>query len=210
MDRATGIVLRTYPLTETSLIAHWLTSEHGRIATAARGARRAKSPFRGKLDLFYLAEFTFQRSRRSDLHTLRDLSITSTFEGLRRNLTSLAQAAYFAALIEQTSETDTPVPELFELLHSVLNNLQAQPPAPETVFAFELKFLKQAGLAPGRQRETLKPISRKTLADLEDADWAAIPRTSEAERDEIRKFLHNFLLYHLGKIPASRAAALAQ
>src|SRR5258706_432091 len=51
-ERAQGIALRVYPLTETSLIIRWLTREIGRISTVAKGARRAKSPFRGKLDLF--------------------------------------------------------------------------------------------------------------------------------------------------------------
>src|SRR5213594_2368024 len=64
-ERATGLVLRVYPLTESSLIIHWLTQGQGRIATVAKGARRPKSPLRGKLDLFYLAEFLFARSRRS-------------------------------------------------------------------------------------------------------------------------------------------------
>src|SRR5438876_6348436 len=68
-EQARGIVLRLYPLTETSLIIQWLTPNFGRLATVAKGARRSKSPFRGKLDLFYLAEFTFNRSRRSELHT---------------------------------------------------------------------------------------------------------------------------------------------
>ena len=34
--RATGIVLRVRPYSDTSLIVHWLTGEHGRIATMAR------------------------------------------------------------------------------------------------------------------------------------------------------------------------------
>ena len=62
-ERAQGLVLRVHPLTETSLIIRWLTREHGRIATVAKGARRPKSPFRGKIVLFYLADFTFSRSR---------------------------------------------------------------------------------------------------------------------------------------------------
>ena len=69
---ATGLILRTRPLTETSLIVHWLTPDFGRMATAAKGAHRANSPFAGKLDLFYAADFSFSRSRRSDLHTLRE------------------------------------------------------------------------------------------------------------------------------------------
>jgi len=47
-ERAQGLVLRVYPLTETSLIVRWLTRELGRISTVAKGARRPKSPFRGK------------------------------------------------------------------------------------------------------------------------------------------------------------------
>ena len=39
-----GIILRVRPLTETSLIVHWLTTEHGHFGTVAKGARRAKSP----------------------------------------------------------------------------------------------------------------------------------------------------------------------
>ena len=61
-ERATGVVLRTWPLTDTSLIVHWLTPSHGRLATAAKGAHRPKSPFRGKLDLFYAAQFSFTRT----------------------------------------------------------------------------------------------------------------------------------------------------
>src|SRR2546425_7507667 len=77
-ERAQGIVLRVYPLTETSLIIRWLTRELGRISTLAKGARRAKSPFRGKLDLFYRADLIFGRSRRSELHTLREVSLRET------------------------------------------------------------------------------------------------------------------------------------
>ena len=75
IQSATGMILRTRPLTETSLILHWLTPDFGRIATVAKGARRPKSPFLGKLDVFYLADFSFSRSRRSDLHALREVSL---------------------------------------------------------------------------------------------------------------------------------------
>ena len=68
IETATGIILRTRPLTETSLIVHWLTPDFGRLATVAKGARRPKSPFAGQLDLFYAADFSFSRSRSSDLH----------------------------------------------------------------------------------------------------------------------------------------------
>ncbi len=49
-QRSEGIVIRLHPLGDTSLIVHWLTPEHGRLATVAKGARGPKSVFRGKLD----------------------------------------------------------------------------------------------------------------------------------------------------------------
>src|SRR3989449_9364393 len=108
VERTQGLILRTRPLTETSLIVQWLTPDAGRIATVAKGAHRLNSPFRGKLDLFYLAEISFARSRRSELHTLQEVVLCDTHATLRQNLTYLQQASYCAALIEQTTETETP------------------------------------------------------------------------------------------------------
>ena len=92
-ESATGLVLRVRPLTETSLITHWLTPDFGRIATVAKGARRAKSPFAGKLDLFYFADFSFSRSHSSDLHNLREVKLHKTHSAIREDMTKLQQAA---------------------------------------------------------------------------------------------------------------------
>jgi DNA repair protein RecO (recombination protein O) len=120
VEKTTGVILRVLPLTESSLIVDWLTSDFGRISTAAKGARRTKSPFRGKLDLFFLGEFSFTRSRRSDLHALREVEVAETHAALRKDLALLQQAAYCAKLIVQTTEADTPVPGMFELFQAFL------------------------------------------------------------------------------------------
>src|ERR1700710_2715456 len=119
-ESATGLILRTRPLTETSLIVHWLTPDLGRIATVAKGARRAKSPFAGKLDLFYKADLSFSRSRKSDLHNLREVSVREMHGAIRQDLLKLRQAAYATATIEQATETETPLPVVYELLQEFL------------------------------------------------------------------------------------------
>ena len=118
-----GLILRTRPFTETSLIVEWLTPQFGRIRTVAKGARRSKSPFRGKLDLFYEADLSFSRSRRSELHTLCEVGLRDPHAALRGELAYVQQASYGAALIEQTTETGTPLPEIFKLMQSFLNHL---------------------------------------------------------------------------------------
>ena len=209
-ERTNGLILRTRPLTETSLIVHWLTPDLGRIATVAKGARRPKSPFRGKLDLFYEAEFSFARSKRSDLHNLREVVLGETHPTLRQNLGWIQQASYFTTLVELTTETETPIASVFALVRAALAELTAAPPAPRTVFAFELKLLEELGLGPDWNEAKLSAGARHLAATLTRGDWPLIRRVqlSEAQTRELRQFLHGFIIYHLEKIPAARPAAL--
>ena len=210
IETAAGLVLRTRPLTETSLIVHWLTPTLGRLATVAKGARRANSPFRGKLDLFYLADFSFSRSRRSELHTLREITLRDTHRALRQDLGLLRQAAYGATLIERTTETETPLPKAFELMLGLLRHLPAQAPQPQTVLAFELKLLTELGLKPDLARSQLSPGARQLVNALTESDWPVVARLrlSEGQLREVRQFLHRFLVYHLGREVKGRAQAL--
>lgn len=210
MESATGLILRTRFLTESSLIVEWLTRDLGRIATVAKGARRATSPFRGKLDLFYVADLSLARSRRSDLHTLREVRLAETHEFLRRDLGLLQQAAYCAGLIEQATETETPVPELYDLVMGMLQFLPGKPAQARTVLAFELRLLEHLGLAPNPAEARLSPGSRELLRTLAGADWCLVGRLqpSESQALELDQFLHGFILFHLGRIPRGRSQAL--
>jgi DNA repair protein RecO (recombination protein O) len=210
IESASGLVFRTRLLTETSLIVHWLTPSLGRIATVAKGARRANSPFRGKLDLFYLADISFSRSRRSDLHTLREVSLRETHGGLRKDLSLLQQASYCVTLVERTTETDTPLPRVFELMIGLLQHLLAHPPEAQTVFSFELRLLAELGLKPDLAQSRLNPGARQFVQALSESDWPVIARLklSHEQLRELRQFLHGFLQYHLGSIPKGRARAL--
>ena len=209
-ERATGIILRTRPLTETSLIIHWLTPELGRIATVAKGARRPKSPFRGKLDLFHAADFSFARSRRSDLHTLREVSLRATHEALRRDLAKLQQAAYCAALIEQVTETETPIPEIHALFAEVLGHLVRHSTNAHVVLAFELKLLGELGLEPDLTAVGISANARPLLQKLFEETWVDLAelKPQPIELDAARRFLKGFLIYHLDRIPTGRHAAV--
>ncbi len=211
VENTQGLILRTRPLTETSLIVHWLTPDLGRIATVAKGARRPNSPFRGKLDLFYLADLSLSRSRRSQLHTLREVVLRQINPALRHDLAYLKQASYCVALIEQTTETETPLPAIFQMLTGLLAHLPQQPAQSLILFAFEMKLLVELGLKPGLGENRLSPGARQILAKLAESDWTALSRLklSAVQSREIQQFLSDFLVYHLGKVPPSRKAALA-
>jgi DNA repair protein RecO (recombination protein O) len=210
LERSTGLILRIRPLTETSLIVQWLTPDLGRLATVAKGARGSKSTFRGQLDLFYSSDFSFARSSRSELHNLRETKTIATHAELRRNLAWLQQASYAAALIEQNTETESPLPVLYTQFTQLLAEIPLHAAQPQTIFAFELKLLADLGLQPDFAETPLTPGSRNVLSRLAQLDWPAIfrLRLSPAQLSEIRQFLHGFLVYHLGKIPKGRPSAL--
>jgi DNA repair protein RecO (recombination protein O) len=210
IESATGLILRMRPLTETSLIVHWLTPNFGRIATVAKGARRHKSPLAGKLDLFYLADFSFSRSRSSDLHNLCEAGLRETHNPIRADILKLQQAAYATNFIVQATETETPLPKIFELLQRFLELLCEQKSSGQIIFSFELKLLHELGLEPDWTQTNLATGTKKIAAILSEKDFLAGGnlKLTKSQIVELHQFLHGFLIFHLGKLPRGRAAAL--
>jgi DNA repair protein RecO (recombination protein O) len=146
MESTTGILLRKRKLSDTSLIVHWCTSSLGCVQTVAKGARRAKSPFAGKLDLFFEAEIQIARSKKSNLHTLREVALMNPFGGIRKSYLRMQAASYFVELIEICTESDHHDAELFALLHRAFGFLSANEPTLRAVAHFETELARIAGV----------------------------------------------------------------
>lgn len=208
-ERSSGLILRTRPLTETSLIVHWLTAEEGRVATVAKGARRPKSPFSGKLDIFYEGQFSYVRSRRSELHTLREVVLVKLYGAIRQDLSRLHAAAYGAVLIEQGTERETPLPEFYALLKALFEELDRQPPSPALILSLELKFLELTGVAPSLEGG-LPPDLARLAGDLVRADLASAGsiKLSGPACAHLSLFLRRAIGMALEKLPPQRERLL--
>ena len=146
METSAAILLRKRNFSDTSLIVSWCTASLGCIQTMAKGARRAKSPFAGKLDLFFEAEIQIARSRRSNLHTLTEVSLQNPFAGIRRSYLRTQTAAYFVELIELCTERDHHEPELFKLLQRAFGYLDRSDPDARALSHFEAELARIAGV----------------------------------------------------------------
>jgi len=71
--RDDALLLRCIPYSETSFICHFLTTEHGRIALMARGARRPKSPFRAGLATLHPLHIHWRPGRTGGMGMLLDV-----------------------------------------------------------------------------------------------------------------------------------------
>ena len=146
MESTDAILLRRTKFSDTSLIVSWLTREHGKIKTMAKGALRPKSSFAGMLDLFFETEIAFVRSHRSEIHTLRECALKNPFEGLRKDYGRVEMASYFVELLELLTEPEHPVPELYDLLRRALQYLENATPDRRALLHFEGELARLLGV----------------------------------------------------------------
>jgi DNA repair protein RecO (recombination protein O) len=146
VDSTAAILLRKRKFSDTSLIVSWCTQTRGCIQTVAKGARRTKTPFAGKLDLFFETEISIVPSRRSTLHTLAEVVVKNPFVGIRQNYLRTQVAAYFVELIEICTERDHHEPELFGLLRRAFGYLDDNDPNLRAVSHFEMELARITGV----------------------------------------------------------------
>jgi DNA repair protein RecO (recombination protein O) len=85
-------------------------------------------------------------SRKSDLHMLREVSIRATFDRIRTDYLKTSVASYFVELIEEVTESDYPVTDIYLLLLRALDYLNSKRPELRGVLFFETELCKCLGL----------------------------------------------------------------
>lgn len=165
--------MRTTRLTDTSLIVHWFSANEGLIKTVAKGALRPKSPFAGKLDLFFTGEIEVAESRKSELHILREVSISEWRQGLRRSYPTTLMAGYFCQLVEAAVEPHHADEPVYDLLRRGLDHLDKEEVSLRALTHFEKRFALILGISVGagdaagilREHLGALPGSRKAIVE---------------------------------------------
>jgi DNA repair protein RecO (recombination protein O) len=207
-ERAEGVVLRRQTVTESSLIVTWYTREFGKLKTMAKGARRIKGPFQGKIDLFYRDEIVFLRSKRSDLHLLHDCFLEDAHAGLRKSVESLTAASYVCELVDLATEGEDPNGRIYELLVAVLAALEAKRDRVLLIW-FELRLLAAAGWKP--TWETDAAVGR-VLQSIAETSLEGVGRVRLSGEQVVagREALWQFWDMHLGRAPRTRGFLLGE
>lgn len=143
--RDTAIVLRTYKLGESDRIVVLLTEHHGKVRAVARGVRKTKSRFGGRLEPLSHVSLLLSRGRDLD-----HVSQAESVESLRHLLDDLDVATQGLAMLEavdQLAPDREPVPHLYRMLVGALRTL-AERRSPLVVPAFYWKVLAAEGVRP--------------------------------------------------------------
>ena len=143
-----GIVLRWYPVTDTSRIVIWFTEHHGRVATLVRGSQRPKSWVLGQYDLFYTCEVLFYARAKEDLHALRECYPLKTRAPFRNDWQACAGASFVCDLLSKITPSREAAPLLYHQANRVLDVLAEHGPSAALLLWFEVQALKDLGVAP--------------------------------------------------------------
>jgi len=159
----TAYVLHRYDWSETSLILDLFTREQGRLAVAAKGAKRPYSQLRSVLLPFQRIHVALGRVPRGDstdehLREVQNLR-SAEWAGGAAMLTGAAlfSGFYLNELLMKLTARHDPHPALFDVYAQTLPSLAApdETQVQSALRAFEIALLKEIGLLPDLSLVTL-------------------------------------------------------
>ena len=146
-----AVVLRSIRYGEADRILHLYSTARGRIGAIAKGARRPRSRFGGRLEPFFRLDLILHEGR-GELLTVTNVATVEGYPRLRSCGPALSAGARACDAVLRLLDSAEPNPPAYNLLCRYLALLDdpAQPSAAglEAALAFRLKLALAAGFAP--------------------------------------------------------------
>ena len=204
-----AVVVRSLRYGEADRILHLYTPGRGRIGAIAKGVRRTRSRFGGRLEPFFRLDMVLHEGR-SDLLTVTGAETVDPHARLRADGAALDFAARACDAVTRLFDTPEPHPEVFHLLCNELSLLDdsAAHATHANQLAFRLKLLLAAGFAPQLAACASCGASEHLVA-FSGAAGGVVCSACEASGFAIDEDAHGFLTAALGA-PLAQAPAAPQ
>jgi len=143
-----AIPLQYSPYSSTSRIVQWLSKDYGKITTLLKGALRPKSVFLGEYALFGTSELLFYPRRTKTLYAAKECALLTPRNTFRSQWKAMQTVSYLSALIQKTTPSNAPQPELFSFYEKILDLATLHANHPQFLVWAELQFFNYYGHAP--------------------------------------------------------------
>jgi DNA repair protein RecO (recombination protein O) len=209
-----AVVLRSMRYGEADRILHLYTPDRGRLSAIAKGVRRAKSRFGGRLEPCFRLQMVLHEGR-SDLLTVTSAETVAGHPRLREHAGALDGAARACDAVGRMFADGEPHRGVFNLLCNQLALLDARPERATrgNALAFRLKLLLAAGFAP-QLAACAGCGEAEHLVGFSGAAGGVVCSACEASAFALSQDAHDFLVAALGRplaeAPDAPAPALAQ
>jgi DNA repair protein RecO (recombination protein O) len=147
--KAEAIVLRSIRYGEADRVLHLYTRERGRVGAVAKGVRRVRSRFGGRLEPLFRVNLVLHEGR-GELATVTSASTVNAHASLRDRHDSLQRATQACDAVLRLFDSQEPNLAAYNLLCHELMLLDSEPGAATRAqaLAFRLKLLLAAGFLP--------------------------------------------------------------
>src|SRR3954449_5322813 len=137
-----AVVLRSLRYGEADRILHLYTPHRGRVGAIAKGVRKARSRFGGRLEPFSRLQLV-PHGGRPELLTVTAAETVAAHPRLREHASALDVAARCCDAVGRLFATEDPHPGVYALLANELTLLDADPAGATAAnaLAFRLKLL---------------------------------------------------------------------
>ena len=150
--KAKAIVLKSYKLGESDKIVKMYSHDGDLISAVAKGARKVKSKFRGRLELFNLIDMELSRGRNLDV--INQAEIVKSFKNIALDFYKFVFCEIISKIILKTQASGgDSSPLLFKLIYVCFNEIdnidqEDVVALKKTMCFFGIKFLKVTGYKP--------------------------------------------------------------
>jgi DNA repair protein RecO (recombination protein O) len=209
-----GIVLRSLRYGEADRILHLYTPDRGRVSAIAKGVRRAKSRFGGRLEPFFRLQLVLYEGR-SELLTVTSAATVAAHPRLREHAAALDGAARACEAVARVFDDGDPHAGVYHLLANELALLDGDPARAgrANALAFRLKLLLAAGFAP-HLAACASCGEGEHLMGFSGAAGGVVCAACEAGSFPLDQDAHDFLVAAMGRplaeAPDAPPRALAQ
>ena len=209
-----AIVLRGIRYGEADRVLHLYTPQRGRVSAIAKGVRRAKSRFGGRLEPFFRLNLVLYEGK-SDLLTVTSAETIAGHPRLREHEAAIDGAARACDAVSRLFGDGEPHQGVYHLLANQLGLLDSAPARATraNALAFRLKLLLAAGFAP-HLASCASCGEPEHLVGFSGAAGGVVCAACEAGSFALSQEGHDFLVAALGRplaeAPDAPAAALQQ
>ena len=207
-------MLRSIRYGEADRILHLYTPHRGRLSAIAKGVRKARSRFGGRLEPFFRLDLVLYEGR-GDLLTVTSAETIAAHPRLREHAGALDGAARACEAVARIFDDGEPHAGVYNLLANELALLNAEPErgGRANALAFRLKLLLAAGFAP-QLAGCASCGDREHIMGFSGAAGGVVCGACEASAFPLDEGAHAFMVAALGRplaeAPEAEPRALAQ
>jgi DNA repair protein RecO (recombination protein O) len=193
---------------------HLYTPHRGRVGAIAKGVRRSRSRFGGRLEPFFRLDLVLYQGR-GELLAVTGAETVAAHPRLREDARALDGAARACEAVARVFDDGDPHAGVFHLLANELALLDREPgrAGRANALAFRLKLLLAAGFAP-QLAACASCGEREHLSGFSGAAGGVVCAACEASAFPLDQEAHDFLVTALARplaeAPDASPRALAQ